>query len=251
MNTTLFFAEVRAALFGGSLSQSQVDGLNALLAAWDAYGTGDKQQLAYCALATPFHETAATMQPIEEIGHGASHPYGRIDGTGQAPYGRGYVQLTWASNYQAADAMLGLGGKLARNYSLALDPTIAAQVLIGGMLSGLFTGEKRKLSVFVGAGKADYVGARAVVNGRDRAQLIAGYAVHFEAALTKAGYGLPAPQAAAAPAVPYPPLPKPVPNPPAIPAKPVAQNGALAEIGRLLVEIFQVILTVLARSPKS
>jgi hypothetical protein len=131
-----FFAAVRDTF--GVLKQSQVDGFNALLSAmgsagwsiaWTAYG-----------LATAWHETAFTMQPIEEYGRGHGRPYGVKDATGQAPYGRGYVQLTWGANYKKAAAELGVP-KLATDYDLALDPEIAARILVEGMEGGWFTGK--------------------------------------------------------------------------------------------------------------
>jgi len=45
-----------------------------------------------------------TIQPIEEIGKGSGQDYGKTDPeTGQAYYGRGFVQLTWRDNYAKAD----------------------------------------------------------------------------------------------------------------------------------------------------
>jgi hypothetical protein len=260
MNDAVFFEQVRTTLFGGSLSQPQVDGLNALLTAW---GSGDKQQLAYL-LGTALHETGWTMQPIAEWGRGAGHPYGQIDVSGKAPYGRGFCQLTFRGNYLRADSELGLNGKLAANYDLALQPDIAAKIIIKGMTAGWFTGRKlsdfiangKRLSDFIANGNADYVGARAIVNGSDQAVLIAGYAAQFEIALTKAGYGA-APQMAPFPPtplptskpIPFPPLPKPIPNVPPVPAKPIA-NGAWAELGRLFLEIIQAIVAAFTRKPK-
>ena len=172
-----FFAAIRP-LFGGKLKQAQVDGLNAILA---ATSTLPRSYRAYI-LATAYHETAHTMQPIREYGKGKGRKYGVIDQTGKAPYGRGYVQLTWRDNYLRADRELGLGGRLAADYDLALDPAISAQILVEGMLDGWFTGGALKDYL-----PGDYVGARRIVNGTDRAQQIAGYAAAFEAALVAGG----------------------------------------------------------------
>lgn len=173
----IFFDSIRASLFDGAISQTQVNGVTAIMSAWRVQGDEELRHLAY-VLATALHETASTMQPIREYGKGKGHDYGVIDATGKAPYGRGYVQLTWASNYQKADAKLGLGGRLAKDYDLALDPTIAADVLIRGMRDGWFTG--KKLADYTN----DFVNARRIVNGTDKAALIAGYANKFLAALT-------------------------------------------------------------------
>ena len=54
-------------LFGGKLTQQQVDGTNQLLSMWGRYGDGDNRKLAYL-LATAAWETAYTMRPIHERG---------------------------------------------------------------------------------------------------------------------------------------------------------------------------------------
>lgn len=182
MNGAAFFSHVRETLFGGRLAQSQVDGINVLLTAWREHSDtwDDPAKLAYM-LATALHETAKTMQPIAEYGLGAGHPYGVIDATGKAPYGRGYVQLTWRTNYIKADKKLELGGRLMRDYDLALYPPIASQIIVRGMMEGWFTG--RRLSTFINAERTNFIGARKIINGTDRAVLIAGYAQEFLAAL--------------------------------------------------------------------
>ena len=67
IDRTTFFAEVRQNLFGGTLRQGQVDGINAILDEWEARRLGDPRHLAYM-LATPYHEVDKTMQPIKEYG---------------------------------------------------------------------------------------------------------------------------------------------------------------------------------------
>ena len=175
MNRTDFYAAVRP-IFGGALSQKQVDGIEALLAATDRLPITHRAYL----LATAKHETADTMQPIAEYGKGKGKPYGKHGKHGQAQYGRGYVQLTWDANYEKADKALGLNGALLKDFNLAMQPTIAAQILVRGCCEGWFTG--KKLSDYL----PDYVQARRVVNGLDKAALIAGYARSFEAAFVAA-----------------------------------------------------------------
>lgn len=169
-----FFDAVRP-LFGGSLTQSQVDGITLICKAWERFGDGNNRHLAY-VLATAKHETAHTMQPIREIGRGKGKRYGKPDATGKAPYGRGFVQLTWRDNYVNADIRLGLRGRLAENYDLALDPEISVRILIAGMLEGWFT--KKKLSQF-----DSFKDMRRVVNGTDKDDEIADIAVGFLKAL--------------------------------------------------------------------
>ncbi len=175
-----FFDHIREAPFQGRLSQPQVDGFNALGETWQHDGDGDPHKLAY-VFATAYLETAFEMQPIREIGHGKGHQYGKVDATGKAPYGRGFVQLTWRDNYLRADRELGLGGRLAANYDLALDPDIAAKIAVRGMMQGWFTG--KKLGDYIRPASVDYVNARRIINGLDRAQTIALYASNFGRAL--------------------------------------------------------------------
>ena len=100
VNRQIFFSNVRAHLHGGHIHQSQVDGYNAILAEWDKRGLEDTRWLAYM-LATTFHETAKTIQPIHEYGRGKGKKYGNPDPvTHKIYYGRGFVQLTWKYNYE-------------------------------------------------------------------------------------------------------------------------------------------------------
>ena len=183
-----FFDSVRSSLFAGSLNQGQVDGLNALLDYAEGSGTDDRH-LAYI-LATTFHETAQTMAPIAEYGKGKGKSYGVPAGPyGQTYYGRGYVQLTWYDNYVKQDKKLGLGGELVKNADLALDPTIALQILFGGMADGDFTGvglPKYIPCVDPTSDATDFYNARKIVNGLDCATMIQGYAQKFANALTHA-----------------------------------------------------------------
>lgn len=198
MNDAVFFAEIRQSLFRGRLSRTQADGINAILAGWRKMGDGDRRKLAY-VLATSYHETARTMQPIEEYGRGQGRRYGAADPkTGRRYYGRGHVQLTWKRNYQKMAEITGV--PLVAQPQLALDPDISVEILISGMMGGVFTG--RKLADFIGHDGADYVNARRIVNGTDRAGLIAGYAAEFEAALRAAALAPPVPDHVTSPHAP-------------------------------------------------
>lgn len=191
-----FFSEVRKHF--GRLSQAQVDGFNIILKA------AEGRQVSHVAyiLATAWHETARTMQPVRETLAGSDAqavarlekawkagklpqvkiPYWRYDDTGRTWLGRGYVQLTHKDNYRKAAAMVSVD--LLGNPSLAMRADIAAKILVEGCATGLFTG--RPLSNYL---PGDYVNARRVVNGLDKAQAIAAHAVAFEAALRAGGHG--------------------------------------------------------------
>lgn len=179
-----FFDHMRATnILGPTLSEAEVSGCNSLLAAmgnagwgigWTAYG-----------LATTYHETAGTMMPIREYGRGKGKTYGKPGKYGQAAYGRGYVQLTWDRNYERADSALGLCGRLLANFDLALDPSVASQILVRGMQEGWFTGKKLGdfMAIDANGTREAFKKSRVIINGTDRDSLIAGYAVEFSAAL--------------------------------------------------------------------
>ncbi|MGU3403381.1 hypothetical protein [Methylobacterium brachiatum] len=113
-------------------------------------------------------------------------------GDGIAFCGRGYVQLTGRANYRKATqrlralGLLVAGQDLETNPDLAMHPDVAAAILFIGTREGWFTG--KKLADYLGGGKADWKGARRIINGQDRAGEIALHAQAFAAALKKAGY---------------------------------------------------------------
>jgi putative chitinase len=175
MQKEQFYNIIREKLFNGKISKSQVEGIELFLNA----GVDDKRHLAYI-LATVHHETAQTFQPIEEYGKGKGKPYGKQSPTtGQIYYGRGYVQITWESNYRRFKALLGID--LINHPELALNHDIALRITLTGMNEGKFTG--KKLSDYFNEKKTDWVNARRIINGTDKAELIGDYAMIFYKAL--------------------------------------------------------------------
>lgn len=196
-----FFESIRLSLFGGSLTQEQVDGLTLIL---KHVTTLPIEHQAYI-LATAFHETGKRMQPIREaFGQtdqesvvrlenayrrgrlNVSNPYWRRNAEGNSYFGRGYVQLTWEENYQEAGEKLGYD--LVNKPELALKPEIAVQILVRGMTEGWFS--RYSLSDFDGKmpdGSYDFLDARKIVNGVDRQRDIANYAYRFMYALKARG----------------------------------------------------------------
>jgi len=191
-----FFAAVRKVT--SPLNQTQVDTITAFLSSaahwplsWLAYG-----------LATAWHE--ARFEPVEEIGRGRgkryANPGARSDGTigpkygGDAPYGRGLVQNTWVDNYEwldkaASAAGLIQPGELLADFDLALRPDIAVFALVKGMEDGAFT--TRSLATYLPGERGtfpQFEQARRIINGTDRAALIAGYAVNFQDAGSAGGW---------------------------------------------------------------
>lgn len=169
----------------GRLNQSQVDGFNAILKAINEWG-GDAKNPLYVAymLATAWHETARTMKPIEEYGKGKGRRYGsnidingtRYTGLKHFYYGRGYVQLTWLTNYKNMGKILGVD--LVNKPELALDHHTASKIMIYGMLNGSFTG--KRLSNYLKKGTLEeFKQARRIINGMDKATNIAYQAQAF------------------------------------------------------------------------
>lgn len=172
------------------------------------------EQTAYI-IATGKHETG-DYQWMSELADGTQYN-GRVEGLsnvvpndGPRFKGRGYVQLTGRGNYtkythiplrkqdpkyaeykSVLDPVLesyankDYSGALTKRENLLANPTYiiddfngAAAILVNGMMDGNFTGAA--LPQYVSGGKKDYINARRVVNGTDKAPKFAASAVRFE-----------------------------------------------------------------------
>lgn len=206
--------------FGGSLNSVQVRAITLILDACESLKL-PLQFIAYI-LATAFHETGGSMVPGKEnLNYSVSalrgkfgrdrislydaNRYGRIDGKQKANQkaianliyggawglrelgnklagdgwkyiGRGFVQLTGRRNYEK----FGLADDVER----ASNPEMAANIIVVGMTEGLFTG--KKLSSYMLGQSFAPEAARAVVNGKDKASLIARHYDAIYQALLKA-----------------------------------------------------------------
>lgn len=229
-----YFDSVRNTLFGGSLSQQQVEGQIRLGSACAKAGLNPLiEQTAY-VLASVYHETAKTMHPIEEY-YGSTTRY--------APwYGRGEIMLTWEENYLKQQDKLGAMVKFGElppdfqyqvhdDWNLALVPETSTAICVWGMRDGDFTG--KGLDSYIKPGSIDYVNARRIVNGTDKASQIAGYADIFERALRAGSEGMDIP----------------VPPPPPVEGEPVKFTVTRVQVGENInythpdVRIAQSILT--------
>lgn len=134
-----------------------------------AVGVADKSHQAYI-LATAQHESVMGVYTSEIGGESARY----------APwYGRGLVQITWEDNYKKFENWIGddfTSGEEARNRVSSLK--YAIPILVCGMTGSQnapnFTG--KVLSDYGEGDSFDFNGARATVNGTDKASTIAGYA---------------------------------------------------------------------------
>lgn len=216
MDRSQFFATVRTSVFGGSLSQSQVDGIEAILDGCAVEQIADQRHVAY-VLATPMIETGGTYRPIvENLNYSAdglrrifgkyfsaadANAYARqperianrayanrmgngpeSSGDGWRFRGRGYCQITGHDNYAKFGRLLGVD--LVANPDLALRPDIAGKIIVVGMRDGLFTG--KALRDYFTSRSSDWVQARRIINSLDRAEDIARYGRLFNAALQAA-----------------------------------------------------------------
>lgn len=190
-----FFDHVRKACFDGRLSKSAVKNMQVIYEAWleHPHGPNPRAELAYI-FATARGEVGPKMEPVREtFAKTDSEAIATLEHawkTGRLPqvktpywrdgfFGRGYPQLTHRSNYQKQAAKHGLD--LVRHPEMMLTPAIAARVMISGMYDGDFTG--RSLSDFIRERAVDFHAARTIVNGLDRADKFADYAVAFHTAL--------------------------------------------------------------------
>jgi putative chitinase len=205
-NRKIFFDAVRGPLFHGTMTQRQVDGMSAILSAWENNPRSDNLRWVSYPLATTAHETGFAMWPIEEH-KGAQQSYGKEDPeTKQCYYGRGFVQLTHRENYARADKELNYGSSAESEFSLewhaanALDLDAASEVMFQGMDEGWFRKDDKgphNLARYFSESVDDSYNARDIINGDKKTvptwsggvsigNLIKGYNIHFLAALEAA-----------------------------------------------------------------
>lgn len=210
-----FYDAIRASLFAGKLSPTQVAGIETILNEWDARKLTDLRWLSYI-LATIHHEVGQSYEPIEEnLNYSASgllktwpsrftpekaaqyaknpkkianYVYANRGGNGNEASGdgwkfrgRGLVQTTLKSNYEWAKKMTGID--LIANPDLMKGMEVSVKTSFAGMINGLYTG--KKLNDYFNATTEDPINARRIINSTDKAALIASYWKKFYEALKK------------------------------------------------------------------
>jgi putative chitinase len=267
LDKKFFFDTVRdSKLFGGSLSETQVATMDAII---DSYSGESFDHLSYI-LATPYHEVGKDLEPVSEnLNYSAkrlrevwparfksdatakkfaNNPEalgdkvygGRLGNAANEGYlyrGRGLSQITGKENYAKFGKLMSID--LVGNPDLALKPAVAARILVVGMERGLFTG--KKLADYDAPGGFMAVGARAIINADAKratkhgdstvGEDIAEYAAEFSKAMRAATAETAAP-------VPVPPTDS---TPVPAPGKPNQKNGIIA----LLVAIGGIVAAVL------
>ncbi len=211
MNRRIFFDGIRESIFGGSLNQRQVEGIDGILDAWDDGDWTDLRWLA-CILGQCWLEVGSDMYPVRE-GFAASdqeaiahvsrlHAAGKIKtnyalpdpDTGLAAFGRGLIQLTWIENYIRAGQELGID--LVDNPDLLLEPAVSGKVAVRGCIEGWFRGDKSgryNCARYFTASKNEWAAARNIVNGDKRGGDLEYRSKLFFHALNKAAQHAPDP----------------------------------------------------------
>lgn len=154
----------------------QVESIHAIIEECDKQEITDMRQVAYI-FATAYHECfnprhpELRLTPMKEFG-GDTY----LKSKSYYPYfGRGFSQLTHSFNYKKEGERLGLD--LLHHPDLMLDTNLAANSHVYCMKHGSYTG--RKLSDYIMGTMCNFEGARKIINGIDRAELVAGYAKEF------------------------------------------------------------------------
>lgn len=162
------------------LNTQQQKNVEVLLIEAAKAGIDDKRKIAYI-LATFYHECANKWQPIREFG-GVEYFIKKYWGNSKIAkwlgnksavdaakyYGRGNVQITGKALYEKAGRKLNVD--LLNNPDLALKIDIACKIMVYGMIEGWFTGVK--LSNYFNDKWSKPIGARAIINGKDKQFLI-------------------------------------------------------------------------------
>lgn len=201
LDRTRFYAECERSksLPKGLFKGERRAGIDRVLDYWEKTSYTDQRWLAYI-LGTAYRESVGTMAPVREglcktdqcsiaavgkhfLGRHISSDYSMPDAQGRSYFGRGLVQITHKRKYESVGRALGWGDTLAEEPELALDPDKSVVILVEGMAQGLFT--RRSLADFFSGEKAEWTGARKIVNpGSRRAEITAGHAKDFYACLS-------------------------------------------------------------------
>jgi len=176
INKVNFYAAIREKGLFKTLTQLQVDTIDAILNECEKQGVNDVRQIAYI-FATSYWEChnprkpELRLTPMKEFGGEAY-----LKGKKYYPYyGRGLSQLTWPDNYKKEGARLGID--LLNNPDLILEIPTAANSHVYCMVHGRYTG--KKLSDYINDQKCDFLNARRIINGTDRAAEIMAIAQKF------------------------------------------------------------------------
>ena len=195
-----FLLAISATMFNGTVKPHQTEGMEHQLHYFENNMMGYPVEYLAYGLATTYHECAGRMHSIKEMGSNSyfkrmydingKRPQKALElgndkpGDGAKYCARGCAGVTGKTNYQKHGDKFGVD--LVNNPDLLLqDHALSVAVMYQGMLDGDFTGKKLD-DYWTDPDKFDAVGARRIINGRDKKDLIAGYYQHFLVALNEA-----------------------------------------------------------------
>jgi predicted chitinase len=176
MNPTDWINSYKESFNKPSLESYEIEAIERLTKAFDKYGDGDVNKLAYI-FATTKLETQMGRYDTELGSNCVNYEGNSILGNSQSGdgcryKGRGLPQLTGRRNYTLASQHFKTD--YIGNPQLLASKKHSAKVAVWGMMDGVYT--TKKLADYINSSKVDFVNARRVVNGLDKAQTIAGYA---------------------------------------------------------------------------
>ena len=219
MNRSKFYDTIKRTLFKGSLSISQMSGMEAIFNEYELRQLNNLEWLAYI-LATAYHETGRRMQPIYEnlnysaqgladtfpvrcaispketpkkpnekaiaIAHKpisiATYVYAGKNGNGDESSGDGWHYRGRGFSQTTGRSNYKWAG-CENDPDKMLNLEVSVKTMFTGMIEGRYTGDR--LSDFFNSNKHDSVMARKIINRLDRAELISTYYNEFHKALTQ------------------------------------------------------------------
>ena len=168
-------------LYGNALTNSRMQGFEAIFDFWDQVESFDSLEWLAYELATAWHETGARMLPVregfaesDEVAYQRVTAYCAAQGrsnyamrhqNGNSYYGRGYVQLTHAENYLKMGEAMGHGRAFYDKPDRVMDPSVGAEILVTGMMRGLFRPAKGSLLDYFNHQSLRWYDARDLING--------------------------------------------------------------------------------------
>jgi hypothetical protein len=130
--------------------------------------------------------TNPAARPGSPSGGPVSKEYLDATGVEHQYFGRGLVQITWWHGYAKSSVDFGYGLELLLNPEKVKDYHTAYEIMVKGMTTGDGYANGKKCSQYFTDNVTNYVAARAMVNGSDKAKDIAALAEAFETLLLAA-----------------------------------------------------------------
>lgn len=179
----IFFDAITNEMFGGKLSDRQVESVNAILDECVEQEVFDIRHVAYILAEAyhnshrPLHPESERLTPVIE-----NMSLANLRGKPYWPYFiRGFTQLKGRHKYIAEGDRMRLD--LLYNPDLMLDIKIAANSLVYCLTHGVLTG--RKLGDYIFGSHCNYNKCRRVIDGTKDRLLVSRYAMQFERLLRR------------------------------------------------------------------